>query len=221
MLKTGRPQGFATAIPATVATDTPWLPPKVARVATVAVASLQQPAANDPTPATTTVQAMPPADSASTTVIDIGTVRPPGLTPKLLAASKALDAQTHAAGPLPGNDADRWCWPHSSAMTGSEIDTFTARLARFTAKGVSAPDAEALADKLVTRDRESDDRRLCLECTHLAGYSHSSWRCSNWQAACIAIRPRDTQLPADLVLQLQRCAGFASQLTTNPSRSQG
>ena len=27
---------------------------------------------------------------------------------------------------------DRWAWPRSQAMTGREIDTFTARLARFT-----------------------------------------------------------------------------------------
>jgi len=28
-------------------------------------------------------------------------------------------------------------------------------------------DATALADKLVIRDRDGDDRRLCLECVHL------------------------------------------------------
>ena len=66
-------------------------------------------------------------------------------------------------------DPDRWCWPHSTAMNTGEIDTFTARLARFTDKGLSLDDSEALADKLVLRDRESDDRRLCLECAHLAG----------------------------------------------------
>ena len=68
-------------------------------------------------------------------------------------------------------DPDRWAWPHSEAMNGREIDTFTARLARFTDKGLMLDDAEKLADKLVTRDRESDDRRLCLECVHLAGHA--------------------------------------------------
>jgi hypothetical protein len=62
----------------------------------------------------------------------------------------------------------------------------------------------------VIRDRDTDDRRSCLECRHLSGYGPTSWRCGNWQAAGIAIRPRDTQLPADLVLQLQRCDGFAT-----------
>ena len=29
-------------------------------------------------------------------------------------------------------DPARWCWPHSSALTGAEIDTFAARLHKFT-----------------------------------------------------------------------------------------
>ena len=106
------------------------------------------------------------------------------------------------------SDPDRYCWPNSEAMTGSEIDTFTARVIRFAAKGVIHTDGEALADKLVTRDREKDDRRLCLECSHLAGYGATSWRCGNWQAAKVAHRALDSKLSADLVMQLQRCDGF-------------
>ena len=102
---------------------------------------------------------------------------------------------------------DRWCWPHSEAMTGREIETFTARLVRITDKGVSLNDGEALADKLVMRDRESDDRRLCLECTHLAGHA-GHWGCRNWQRAGVAVRARDAGLSAALVMQLQRCDGF-------------
>ncbi len=41
-------------------------------------------------------------------------------------------------------------------MNGAEIDTFMLREAGFKAKGVA--DAEALADTLVIRDRELDDR---------------------------------------------------------------
>ncbi len=105
----------------------------------------------------------------------------------------------------PASDPDRWCWPHSQAMNTEEIDTFTARLARFTDKGVNHDDAELLADKLVHRDREGDDRRLCLECVHLQGFGR--WRCGNWQAAEVA---RDG-LARDLVLILQRCGGFAAR----------
>ena len=108
----------------------------------------------------------------------------------------------------PAADPDRWAWPHSKAMKTGEIDTFTARLARFTDKGLGLDDAEVLADKLVTRDRESDDRRLCLECFHLSGQSGKAWDCRNWQRAGVALRAGDAQLSAALVWQLQRCDGF-------------
>ena len=93
-------------------------------------------------------------------------------------------------------------------MTGAEIDTFTARLARFTDKGLSLEDAEALADKLVTRDRKSDDRRLCLECVYLAGQSAGAMRCTNWQRAGVALRAKDAQSSVAPVHRLQRCDGF-------------
>ena len=109
----------------------------------------------------------------------------------------------------PTPDPDRWAWPHSAAMAGAEIDTFTARLARFTDKGLSLEDAEALADKLVTRDREADDRRLCLECFHLSGQHGKTWDCRNWPRAGVALKAKDAQLSAALVLQPQRCDGFA------------
>lgn len=109
---------------------------------------------------------------------------------------------THEPAPATAWDSDRWCWPNSPAMNSREIDTFTARLARFTEKGVSLGDAEPLADRLVIRDREGDDRRLCLECAHLQGYNR--WRCGNWQAASVARQG----LARDLVLILQRCSGF-------------
>lgn len=80
---------------------------------------------------------------------------------------------------------DHWCWPHSSAMNASEIDTFTARLVRFTDKGVSYDEAERLTDTLVSRDREDDEERLFLECAHRQGRGH--WLCGKWLAANIAI----------------------------------
>ncbi|MCM2346110.1 MAG: hypothetical protein NDI95_05615 [Acidovorax soli] len=106
-------------------------------------------------------------------------------------------------------DPDRLCWPHGSTMNTAEIDTFTARLARFTDKGLTLSDAEALADGLVQRDREMDDRRLCLECAHLQG-AIGRWRCGNAVVAGIGLRAADAQLPSDLTHQLQRCAGFTN-----------
>ena len=225
MLKGGRPQGFANAKAANLANVGTVTTPTLATLATIALANLQSPPANDPAPAPTTkVQADLsgpdtkglPTTPVDGTVIDVGTVRPAGLSAMLLAASIALDAQIHAAGLLPGNDSDRWCYLTTTAKNGTELDLFTARLARFTDKGVIQSDAEALADKLVIRDRDSDDRALCLECTHLAGYGVTSWRYGNWQRADVAHRARDVQLPLDLVLQLQRCEGFIPHITSTP-----
>lgn len=94
---------------------------------------------------------------------------------------------------------------HSPAMSPREVDTFTARLVRLTDRGVTLRDAERLADVLVQRDREDDDRRVCFECYYLQGTGR--WRCRSWQAAGVA---RDG-IGCDLVLMLQRCDGFSAR----------
>ncbi len=101
----------------------------------------------------------------------------------------------------PSTDPDRWAWPHSSAMNGRELDTMMARQALFMERGAGPQDAERLADELALRDRDGDDRRLCLECRHLRG--DGPYRCGNAGAA--SLHP---DLPRDLVLTLQRCHGF-------------
>jgi hypothetical protein len=165
-------------------------------------------AANDPKPTPIAAQDLTESDLLTGWNVTI----PPGTSAatlaKFRAASLALDASIVAAGgslAIPGSVS---ALTTTTVMNPRERDTQTARLGRFTDKGVSHDDAEFLADKLLSRDRESDDRRLCLECTHLSGYGRTSWRCSNWQRAGIAIRARDNQLAADLVLQLQRCDGL-------------
>ena len=101
-------------------------------------------------------------------------------------------------------DPERWCWPNSSAMTEAEIDAFNVRLLLFTSKGLSLVCGQALAMRLSERDRDLDDRRVCLECTHLS----QGWRCKNWFIASGGFNPRRTSLAEQLVLQLQRCNGF-------------
>jgi len=168
-------------------------------------------AANDPTLTTTATADLSttvdtigkPLPSADTTLADIGTVRPAGLTPALMAASRALDARIHAAGALPGNVA-------TGLPTNPAVQLRDSHINRFTGKGLTQGEASTTADRLVTRDLDLDDRRLCLECQNLVGYGAASWRCGNWQAAGIGINPRSTQLPAGLVFQLQRCNGFAA-----------
>lgn len=81
-------------------------------------------------------------------------------------------------------------------MNTGEIERFTARMELFRRRGLSDDLAEAMADKLVRRDREGDDRRVCLECANLNGR-----RCTAWRAAGIG----DSDV-SDLRAKLQRCA---------------
>lgn len=98
-------------------------------------------------------------------------------------------------------DLDRQCWPHTTAMNSAEIDSLTARFHLLTWRGLAETETERLADALVIRDRDGDDRRLCLECRHLRGVGPS--RCGNARAADV-----HADLARDLVLTLQRCRGY-------------
>lgn len=99
-------------------------------------------------------------------------------------------------------DPDRACWPHSTAMNTREIDTFTARVARFTDRGLTMGEAERVADALVQLDRDpGDDMRHCPECLYLQG--RGLWRCGNCKRAGVG---RD--LPREMVIRAQRCPGF-------------
>ena len=72
--------------------------------------------------------------------------------------------------------------------TDAEIAMFDKRVARSTWLGY--PDAKGRAERLMHRDREGDDRRLCVECSHAgSGYS-----CAKREAF--------------LLDQLQRCPMF-------------
>ena len=122
--------------------------------------------------------------------------------------------EKHDASIAVTEDPDRWCWPHSPAMNGSEIETFEVRMHQFTQKGLANKDAETLADKLMFHDRDLDDRRVCLECKHLSGHGAGSWRCGNWKEAGVAISSTYALLPADLVMQLQLCNGFTLHSTS-------
>ena len=106
-------------------------------------------------------------------------------------------------------DTKRWYYLNSSAMNATEIDTFLARFHKFLGKGYARNSAETVAEELVFRDRELDDRSVCLECTHLISRGVDSWWCENWKAIVEGTRSHNMQLPNDLVIQLQRCKGFA------------
>jgi len=100
---------------------------------------------------------------------------------------------------------DRFCWPHSIAMNTAEIETIIERIEAFTRHGLDEADAEVLADRLTTRDRTQDDRRMCLECSNLRRGA-GLWRCIQWERAGLAV----ADVPGSLVNLLQRCEGFKS-----------
>lgn len=119
------------------------------------------------------------------------------VAPNLAPVQKNEGVTAAANDPAPG--PDRWCWPQSTTMNGSEIEMFSARLGRFTDKGVRLDQSEALAKRLLVLDREGDGRSLCLESKHLAGQAASAWRCSNWERAGIRYHVHSTLL---LVLKI-------------------
>lgn len=61
---------------------------------------------------------------------------------------------------------------HACGWDDAEIATFIARAKRFAVIGPA--DAEHLAERLTLRDRQSDDRTLCVECREL----EASGRCA-------------------------------------------
>lgn len=101
-------------------------------------------------------------------------------------------------------DADRWCWPHSGALNTAELNAFAARRDRLMRWGYAEQDADDMAERLTLRDRERDDRRLCIECRHLA---HSG-RCK--QAALGRMPGVDRRLEPVRTI-LMRCEHFAEQ----------
>ena len=110
----------------------------------------------------------------------------------------ANDSQTGAE-----IDPDRHCYPHSEAMNGAELATMATRLERFARIGLPVDQAEKLADRLKDRDREADDRHLCLECSSLTG-GMGNWRCMAFRQR----GARDPGLPADYTGMLTRCSSF-------------
>lgn len=90
---------------------------------------------------------------------------------------------------------------HAGGWDDAEIDAFLAREARFTRMGPAA-DAEHLAERLTLRDRQRDDRRLCLECAALA----DNGRCL---VAARGRLPGASRRLEPVQTVLQRCEGFA------------
>lgn len=94
---------------------------------------------------------------------------------------------------------------HAGGWDDVEIATFTSRVVRFMRSGISATDADDLAERLTLRDRDLDDRHLCLECSHLM----TSGRCA--AAALGHLEGADPRMqPVPTILM--RCEQFAGAM---------
>jgi len=89
------------------------------------------------------------------------------------------------------------------ALLGDDLALVDQRVAHFVRQHVSPATARDLALRLKTRDAQHDERRLCLECSHLFDTARTH-RCTQWRQAGHA----GPQLPRELPIILQRCKGF-------------
>jgi hypothetical protein len=81
--------------------------------------------------------------------------------------------------------------------TRQEEASFTHRINLFFGRS----DAKEIAHRLMIRDREQDDRRLCLECRY---FKPHRLECNNFEWAGFT----QPKLSSNWVSQLQRCLGF-------------
>ena len=106
---------------------------------------------------------------------------------------------------------DSYCWPDTSAFNSGEV-TLTLERLRFLRSRLSEEDAERMADRLISRDREMLDMTYCFECHHLEGFGSGPWRCNNAITAEVNISKKISSVPRDWPWMLMRCFGFKSVL---------
>lgn len=97
---------------------------------------------------------------------------------------------------------------HAYGWDDAEIGRFLARARRFLLSG--RLDAEHLAERLTLRDRQSDDRRMCVECREL----EPSGRCAAARRGAIAGADRRMEPVANM---LMRCARFTATEPATPN----
>ncbi|MBX9793385.1 MAG: hypothetical protein K2Y02_03710 [Burkholderiaceae bacterium] len=88
------------------------------------------------------------------------------------------------------------------AWTDADIARFLDRRARLMRWGWAETEAETLADRLVRRDREQDDRVSCTDCRH-----YRPGRCGNHRRAGLTM----ADVGRDLASLLQRCPGWEAR----------
>ena len=112
---------------------------------------------------------------------------------------QALAATRRSGNPLMTAEQADDC--HAGAWDDNELTAFTTRVLLLQRRGIEADDADNLAERLTLRDRDGDDRRMCVECSHLG----DGGRCL--AAAAGRVHGADRRLePVPTILQ--RCEAF-------------
>ncbi len=90
-------------------------------------------------------------------------------------------------------------------LDDAEIDRMVRYMGMAQRQGFNPDEAEEIADRLTLRDRQLDDRRMCIECRHL----ESTGRCAYARAGRLAGADRGFEpFKTDLI----RCHGFRSSM---------
>ncbi len=126
-------------------------------------------------------------------VSPVSPIVPTGAKQVAVATGTAVAEGPHLLGSDETDSCFVPCWDDA------EISLFIARMECLTLLGRA--DANDLAQRLIRRDREGDDRHLCLECAWLDGRG----RCLAAAAGCISGAGRQLE-PVTTILQ--RCDAF-------------
>jgi hypothetical protein len=96
----------------------------------------------------------------------------------------------------------------TTGATDTGIPVSAARVDLFKRRGLTDGEADALADKCLTRDREglggAHGMRSCLECTHAGQAGGGRYRCGNWRE--LGMQRGEAVLYRLFVQNLHRCA---------------
>jgi hypothetical protein len=103
---------------------------------------------------------------------------------------------------------------HAARWDDAACGRFVARVVLFVRRGIDASDADDLGVRLRLRDLDLDDRRLCLECKHLAGTTATGWRCTVPERSGYGPGPLGS-----MAVRPQRCQTFAATDTQGGLKS--
>lgn len=74
-------------------------------------------------------------------------------------------------------------------------------------KGLTV-DQSKIVSFLLAQRKPWDDRKLCVECSHIKAFD-GSWKCGNWQQASLTTNINGSGLSWHLITLFQRCNGYS------------